>query len=244
MFFAYANDLLALVNKSDGKLDESNLIDMNLTEDETQRTTEYFQAQLQKRIETRSGDKSQWYGIVRGAIWATFWKELILGSFVALLAEGITISYTYSLVYLIDYLKDPDAPVSRGVWMVCLYSVAVAVSAVLRNYYIHLGAMLALRLRKCVISSMYDKVGKLSMKSLTETNSGKLVTIISGDVFNVERAICMLPILPACPLIVALCLFYIAYGSGWVNALITFAIWLLVIASQLVCNEINKHLKS
>lgn len=48
---------------------------------------------------------------------------------------------------------------------------------------------MAIRMRKAIISAMYDKVALLSVKSLTETNSGKLITIISGDIFNVERAI-------------------------------------------------------
>lgn len=73
--------------------------------------------------------------------------------------------------------------------MVVLYSLAIIVSAVCRNYYVFLGYVMAIRMRKAIISAMYDKVTLLSVKSLTETNSGKLITIISGDIFNVERAI-------------------------------------------------------
>jgi len=91
---------------------------------------------------------------------------------------------------------------------------------------------------------MYDKVCLLSIKSLTETNSGKLITIISGDVFNVERAVCMLPILPATPFITFLCLFYIAWGSGIEFACYTLIIWIFVIVAQLSINLINVKIKA
>ena len=38
-------------------------------------------------------------------------------------------------------------------------------------------------MRKTLVSAMYDKVSVLSMKSLTETNPGKLITLISADIF-------------------------------------------------------------
>lgn len=127
----------------------------------------------------------------------------------AVFAEGITVSYVYFLFYLISYLKDPEAEYTDGIWLVCVYSSGVFISSVLRNKYIFDGYVMAIKIRKAIVSTMYDKVGKLSTKSMTETNSGKLITIISGDVFSVERAICILPILPAAPIIVLLSIFYV-----------------------------------
>lgn len=103
---------------------------------------------------------------------------------------------------------------------------------------------MSVKMRKTIISAMYDKVCLLSIKSLTETNSGKLITIISGDVFNVERAICMLPILPATPFVTFLCLFYIAWGSGIEFACYTFIIWILVLVAQFSINLINNKIKA
>jgi len=85
---------------------------------------------------------------------------------------------------------------------------------------------MAIRMRKALVSTLYDKIGKLSTKSLTETNSGKLITIISGDIFNVERAASLTPLLPATPLVLLLSLFYIGYGSGIGYAIMTGLVWL------------------
>jgi hypothetical protein len=42
--------------------------------------------------------------------------------------------------------------------------------------------MTAMKIRKTLVIAMYLKISKLSMKSLTETNSGKLISIVSGDI--------------------------------------------------------------
>jgi len=147
------------------------------------------------------------------------------------------------MFYLIAYLKDPEAPYTDGIWMCAVYSAAVFVSAIFRNKYIFDGYLMAIRMRKAIVSSMYDKVAKLSTKSLTETNSGKLITIISGDVFNVERATCITPLLPAAPIIVSLCLFYISWSSGIEYAAITLVIWLLCLGGQLIANAFTRKFK-
>ena len=99
-------------------------------------------------------------------------------------------------------------------------------------------------MRKAIISSMYDKVANLSVKSLTETNSGKLITIISGDIFNVERAICVLPIAPAAPIVTFLCLFYIAYSTSISYAAITLSIWIGCLIGQSICNRFTQKYKA
>lgn len=91
---------------------------------------------------------------------------------------------------------------------------------------------------------MYDKVANLSTKSLTETNSGKLITIISGDIFMVERAICILPIVPAAPIVTFLCLFFISYSTNVGYAAIILAIWIGCIVGQLICNRFTQKFKS
>ena len=48
-------------------------------------------------------------------------------------------------------------------------------------------------LRRTLVANMFDKILNLSLKSLVETESGKLVAIISADLFIVERQLCMVP---------------------------------------------------
>lgn len=215
--------------KRGGVLTEEDLQDSTLRENDTQITTDQFKnlvnfyakdwQQKNKDIKTKQirkkvgccrwktetvENEAPWHDIVRRAIFTTFWFDLAYSSLFAFIAEAITVTYVYFLYFLFEFIKDTSIDYKQGILLICVYGTAVIVSCLARNYYMFLGYIMAIRLRKAVVSAMYDKVGKLSNKSLTETNSGKLITIISGDIFNVERAICILPILPAAPFVTLL----------------------------------------
>jgi ABC-type siderophore export system fused ATPase/permease subunit len=228
--------MIDAANKQNGKMTDDVLVDMELTENESAIAAAFFKKQLEDRITawtaknpTKLIDDAPWYTFIRNSIWQTFKWDFISCALIAFIAEAITVTYVFFMFYLITYLKNPDAPYTDGIWICAVYSFAVFISTVFRNKYIFDGYLMAIKMRKVVVSNMYDKVGKLSTKSLTETNSGKLITIISGDIFNVERATCLTPILPAAPCVVLLALFYIAWGSGIEYAIITLVIWLMCI---------------
>jgi ABC-type multidrug transport system fused ATPase/permease subunit len=176
--------------KAGGRITEKDLMDGNLEDDETQRVTDTFKSLLDyyhrehlRTFPIKKDEGVPWPLIVRKAMFSTFWGDLMYAVIFAFLAESITVTYVYCLVYLFEYIKDEEAPATKGVWLCFVYGAAVVIAAICRNYYIFLGYRMAIRLRKAIVSAMYDKVGKLSNKSLTETNSGKLITIISGDIF-------------------------------------------------------------
>ena len=98
-------------------------------------------------------------------------------------------------------------------------------------------------MRKTFVSALYDKVGKLSIKSLTETNSGKLITMISSDIFIVERAITMTPIILVAPLIVAECLVFVWLSSQWYFVISTLLCWVICIGCQWAAASFAKKLK-
>ena len=48
---------------------------------------------------------------------------------------------------------------------------------------------------------LFEKVCKLSMKSLIATNSGKLISVISADLFAVERSLAFSPLILVFPIV-------------------------------------------
>lgn len=90
---------------------------------------------------------------------------------------------------------------------------------------------MTVKMRKVFVSAMYDKVGVLSIKSLTETNSGKLITLISSDIFVLERAIAFTPYLLAAPILAIVCMFLIYLNSEWFYVISTLIVWLICIVS-------------
>ena len=71
----------------------------------------------------------------------------------------------------------------KAAYLVGIFSGCVLIGTLFRNFYIYYGYVTALEMRKMLTSAMFDKVSKLSMRSLAETNSGKLITLVSADIF-------------------------------------------------------------
>ena len=82
--------------------------------------------------------------------------------------------------------------------------------------------------RRTLVAGMYDKVVKLSMKSLIETNSGKLITLISSDIFSIERGLMFSPFILAAPFINIACYIFIGFTAGWWYSLAIFGFWVIV----------------
>jgi hypothetical protein len=82
-------------------------------------------------------------------------------------------------------------PTSIGIQRVAIFVVTNAVSILVRHHYVQGGMDTCLFLRRTLVATMFKKILKLSLKSLVETDSGKLVAIISADLFVVERQLAM-----------------------------------------------------
>ena len=90
---------------------------------------------------------------------------------------------------------------------------------------------------------MYDKVAKLSMKSMTETNSGKLISLISADLFSVERGLSFFPLLIAAPIINFIAYGFIYQTVGLYYTLVAFGCWITLILLQYASSVSLKNLK-
>ena len=101
----------------------------------------------------------------------------------------------------------------------------------------------AISMRKVLITGMYEKVTKLSMKSLTETNSGKLITIANGDIQAIERNLTLAPMVISAPLTNLVAYIVLYFVSGWENSLITFSIWMIIMILQHISGESIKKYK-
>ena len=86
------------------------------------------------------------------------------------------------LLYLINFLKDPNGELWYAIVLLAIFGTLMFVGAIFKNFFVFYGQLSATKVRKTLIASMYSKISKLSMQSLTETNSGKLITIVSGDI--------------------------------------------------------------
>lgn len=160
------------------------------------------------------------------------------------LSEFFAIGYTSFLVYLIEFIRRPESgTLGEGVGLVAIFGALMMISALFKNVYIHSGYLCAMRIRKTLVTAMYLKISKLSMKSLTETNSGKLISIVSGDIQSVERPLAMVSQVIAAPFINLVAYIVLGVTSGWRYSLITFLIWVVILVLQHYSSKQTKTFK-
>lgn len=145
-------------------------------------------------------------------------------------------------MYIVKFIQTEDAPLSEGIFYVAIFGVALILGSFMRGYYVFNGYMMGIRGRKVMVTAMFNKVAKLSMQSLARTNSGKLVTLISADLLNLERSMTMTPVFFSAIALNVTC--YIVIGimfKSWVYVLIIAGIWLMMITSQIYTARFLKY---
>lgn len=97
------------------------------------------------------------------------------------------VGYNFMLLFLVKYLRAPDSNWQEGLILSAIFCAVLVTSTIIRNYYLFLGYKMATDCRKILVGAVFSKIGRLSLKSLALTNSGKMITLISSDIFSIEK---------------------------------------------------------
>ena len=183
-------------------------------------------------------------GFLKAAIWRTFkWKWLTAALF-AVFAECAGVYSCYFISKLIGFIRDKDAEPMDGVLLLLIFAILIVCQQLCRNYYIHYGYICALWMRRTLVAVIFDQVCELSMKSLMSTNSSKLVQLISADLYAAERLVALTHLIIAWPIVNIFAYSLIGLLSSWDNALIVFAMWILIVIVQTVAGYLSKKIKA
>lgn len=181
--------------------------------------------------------------IVKGALWYTFRPYWGISAIFAIISECGGLFTCYFIRHLIDYLRDDSASVEHGIVLVVILVVVNFIANYCRNYYIQFGFMTAIRLRRTLVAVIFDKVTKLSMKSLVATNSGKLISVISSDLFAAERSLTLTPLIFCFPIVNVIAYIVIGLTSSWINSLIVFSVWIIMLIVQFVVSKCSRKVR-
>ena len=91
-----------------------------------------------------------------------------------------------------NWIENSDDLVS-GLWRALLVILLSLVVVVAETRLVYCAKLLAVRINRCVSSLLYQKVMKLSQKSLAVSSTGKLVTLISSELQIVEKSFWYIP---------------------------------------------------
>jgi hypothetical protein len=185
MFYGYIWELFTKIRNNDNKMTADMIEDMTKYDGETDHMVATFIGDYNRRVEEsaeRSPEgKADHYTALKWSVFRTFGGSLVHSAFFAFLGECAVIAFTTYMIVIIDFLKDDVAPPYMGYVHALAFSALMISSVIFKNESQIIGFKNSVAIRKSLTAAMYTKISKLSMRSLTETNSGKLITIVSGD---------------------------------------------------------------
>jgi ABC-type transport system involved in cytochrome bd biosynthesis fused ATPase/permease subunit len=90
---------------------------------------------------------------------------------------------TYFVRHLIKHIESPPeiSSNSRGIWLLAVFFSFAIIAQLSKNHNQFQMYRLVIRLRKTLYCLVYDKVSKLSLQSISQTNSGKVISLIASD---------------------------------------------------------------
>ena len=238
MFFKYCESMLYSIKEA-GTMTEDMLIDMAMTDDETETNKLKFLDCLQRRetvakarLKKDSLSEDEYYYVVRGAIWDFFKWDAIKAILLVLIADLSAVGFLVLLIKLIEFIYKPDGTIEEGVILLVIYGFLLFLSPFSRNQYFLLSQKASIGFRKTIITTVYDKISRISMQSINKTNSGKMVTIISSDIQSVERSLGMVAITITTPITNLVVYIIIGEISTYEYSAIVFGVWMIMMFGQ------------
>lgn len=216
--------------------------DINEEENQTNTTNQLFKDNIKyfKKLQPKSSS----FVHCRNAILKTFMYDWLNVVIIAIISEGTGIYYAFFIQYLAQFIMDKNQPITKGIWLIVIYLCLNFVCIIFRNRYISYGYMISIRMRRTLCAVMFDKVTALSVESLAKTNSGKLIAMISSDLFAVERTFTFAPLILVSPICNLFTFLYIGSMFGWIPALIVIGCILVSFGLQILAGNFQKSLKT
>lgn len=88
-------------------------------------------------------------------------------------------------------------------------------------------------MRRTICDLMFEKVTTLTHESIQETSAGKLITLISNDLFTVERHLQFAPMVLVLPVANILTYLLIGFYFSWWSSLIVFVTFVISLTVQI-----------
>jgi len=243
------------MRESSFKLQENLLLDMDEysskevdlpTSSKFEEESSRFQQMLDEQVcasTSSPGAEPNYYVILLKVLLRLFYKEILLASSVAAVAECMLVYYAFYTQILFAHLKQADAPLSEGLQILLIFCSCQFVSIVARQYYIFVGYRLTIKLRRVLSTALYDKTARLSLHGMGKTNSGKMISLISADFYTIERGLCLSPLLVAAPVINLLVVYLLQSMFPWLYVLVFYLGWGLLMLLQFLTTDFSKNQK-
>lgn len=154
-----------------------------------------------------------------------------------LFAEILAVSNLFFTSFFLTWLQE-DRPAWEGYVYTFVFCLMFYFSQLFRVNYFFASNYLGINIRKVISGFMYRKALKLSQKSKAVSSTGKIVTIVSGELQNIEWGIQMAPYIIIAPISTTLGFALIAIDFKEATVL-GFVVFLIIIISQILLSKIT-----
>lgn len=171
------------------------------------------------------------------------WRDIAYVAVGNNICEHLVMFSIYWSQLIIEWILDADATTSRGVMLCAVYTGVSILQVFIRRSSIINSYIMAIKIRKILVGALYDKIGKLSAKAVASTNSGKLITLVSADIFMIERGVAFTPLMLLSPITNIVVMLYVGFMFNWANAAIILGFYILMIILQTLSAVKQKKFK-
>ena len=155
---------------------------------------------------TKGGQRSEQVNVDRTvryvcilALFKTFWKSIFLSClYMALSQVGSTLNALVSkkLISFVD-AKSPES--GKGIGYAIATTAVICICGFLQNHSLQQAMMSGAKCKAVLTKAVLEKSFRLNSKSESEYPSGKIMSMLGGDLSRIDRSLMYLPVLVAFP---------------------------------------------
>lgn len=188
-----------------------------------------------ERLENQKGKNFDYkWGLIK-VIMSTLKSEIIIATFIGMLAELLNITNFFLISFYIDWIRDEEE-----VWIGFILTLSIGIilitSLFVKQKFLFQTRDAGLNLRKMISGVLFKKIITLNQEALATTSSGKIVSLINGEFQEIEDGFSYLIYLVIAPIstIYAFILIAINFGEA---ALIGFILFILILICQFIMSK-------
>lgn len=133
---------------------------------------------METYAECRDSGKKDSLKSVLSSIYKIHKRNIIMCLLTSVFAEMLAIYCCYNIGYLTEFMHSKEKPSQYEISFLFMFSLAFLCQIFLRNLHYFYNAMLSLKLKKLFMSSLYRKLSRLSLDSMSEISDGKLISLL------------------------------------------------------------------
>ena len=130
------------------------------------------------------------------------YKKVIAGLLLLLIISDLSaFTSLYLTIFFLKWLVDPHSEHWQGYFYAVILTFLLVFTSLTKNGYLFRTGELGVTIRKGLSGVIFKKVLRLNEKSRFKASSGKLVSIVSGELQALERGLVLVPCIITTPIV-------------------------------------------